>query len=64
MQFIYKKSQYKTQKFGYLKSKFFNITPAIIFAGIAIANLPKTILKKVKAIPIIYKKIGLLLFIK
>jgi len=64
MQFIYKKSRYKTQKFGYLKGKFPNIIPAIIFAGVAIANLPKTISKKVKAIPIIYKKIGLLLFIK
>ena len=37
---------------------------AIIFAGVAIANLFKIILEKVKIIPIIYKKIGLLLFIK
>ena len=64
MQFIYKKSQYKTQKFGYLKSKFFNIMPAIIFAGIIIANLPKIISEKIKIIPIIYKEISLLLFIK
>ena len=64
MQFIYKKSRHKTQKFGYLKSKFPNIIPIIIFTGIAIANLPKTISEKVKAIFIIYKKINLLLFIK
>ena len=38
--------------------------PAIIFAGIAIANLFKIILKRIKAIPIIYKEISLLLFIK